>query len=308
MPVLRGSAPKFGGWIRGTCTLLVASALAPALLCVALVAPRAAFAQTPPGCALAIAIPDRWDDVTPIAGYAGGSKKTPDWQNDGVWDRESFTDLNRNGLYDPGEPFVDANANGQFDAEAYSPLLTGYVPDPVPGNFLAPNGDIGLAIALAPAKPHDAGLGRYVPFDCSPLPLAVGQMLRGAAGAGSTGAVDRAMRDLIALDPGASWDTGSNQVTGSAYPNGSPRVILLPVFDPRFSPASGAAGGGVQVTKIVAVFLDHMDGRGAATVRFTRVPGPGVSAATRGAAPNSSWSSPSQSDPESWGRLKAIYR
>jgi len=93
--------------------------------------PPAAFAQIPPGCTeicgvscvKPIAIPDRWDDVTPIAGYNGGTgsggKTLPNWANNAVWNQESCTDLNGNGIYDPGEPFIDGNGNGKFDAEAY---------------------------------------------------------------------------------------------------------------------------------------------------------------------------------------------
>jgi len=296
MRVWRGSPLRLGGWIRAT---RVALGLAVALSCVLLASARPAHAAD---CGLAIAIPDRWDDVTPIAGYAGGSKKAPDWRNDGAWDDESFTDLNANGLFDPGEPYVDGNANARYDAEAYDPLLTGYVADPVPGNIFAPNGDLGLAIALAPAKPHETGLGRYVPYDCG-------------AGVGSTGSVDRAMRDLIALDPTASWDSASNQVVGSGYPDGSPRLILLPIYDPRVM--ATAVHGGVPITKIVAVFVERMLGRGSALVRLARVPGPGASDASVAsvAAPaavlraaRDSAPTPSQPGPSSWGRLKAIYR
>lgn len=303
MPVLRGSSWAIGGWIRGTHLFLIVGAIT-AAGSVAAGAPTHAWAAD---CALSIAIPDRWDDVTAIAGYAGGAKSATDWRNDDALDHEAFTDLNHNGLWDPGEPFVDANANGRFDAEAYDPLLTGYVLDPVAGNVLSPNGDLGLAITLVPAKAHATGIGRYVPFDCAGP----------SAASGPSGSVDRAMRDLVALDPGATWDPVSNQVTGSAFPGGSPRVILLPVYDPRFM--ATADRGGAPVTKVVATFVEQIVGHGSAVVRLTRVPAPGVRAALaiRSSATNStSASSPSRPpspsssppDPASWGRLKAIYR
>ena len=103
----------------------------------------------PPVCAGAcvkpIVLPDRWDDVTVLSGHA-------DWAGNGRYDAERFDDANANRIHDVGEPFTDSNANGQYDAEAYHPALTGYVPDPVPGNFLAPDGDLGRLITLRPSR------------------------------------------------------------------------------------------------------------------------------------------------------------
>src|SRR5258705_13464392 len=57
-------------------------------------------------CLKPFAIADRWDDRSTIAGHE-------DWRGNGRWDQEAFSDLNGNGLWDPGEQFEDANANGQ---------------------------------------------------------------------------------------------------------------------------------------------------------------------------------------------------
>jgi hypothetical protein len=292
MPVLRGFSSQLRGRIRGT-QLLILGALA--LACPLAVAPASAA-----DCVFSIAIPDRWDDMTAIPGHAGGAKSAPDWRGDDAFDQEAFTDLNGNQLWDPGEPFVDANANGRFDAEAYDPSLTGYVLDPVPGNILAPNGDLGLAITLAPAKARDAGIGRYVEFDCAGLPAASRLTLQAASSGGTGGSIDRAMRDLIALDPTAKWDAATNQVVGSAFPAGSPRVILLPVYDPRFM--ASASRSGPPVTKAVAAFVESMAGHGSAVVRLMRVPAPAPRADARLAATSS------PPEPASWGRMRAIYR
>ncbi len=106
--------------------------------------------------------------MTPIAGYTGGGKKSPNWQNNGRWDTEAFTDANGNGMYDPGESFTDGNLNGSYDAEAYNSLLTGYIALPYPGNLLAPNGDQGRAITLQPSKSASAAPGGYFALDFSP--------------------------------------------------------------------------------------------------------------------------------------------
>src|SRR5262249_31481446 len=109
-------------------------------------------------CVKPISIPDRWDDSSvPTA---------PGWSNDHQWDSEKFTDTNGNGIYDPGEPFVDGSSaytksagptpNGQYDAEYYDRLNTGYVAVK----------DLGLEITLKMGAPIGATVGtQYYPLD-----------------------------------------------------------------------------------------------------------------------------------------------
>lgn len=62
-----------------------------------------------------------WDDTSAIAGFPG-------WRSNGVCDFEPFNDVNENGLYDPGEPFWNANGNTnttgapQWDGEQSEPF------------------------------------------------------------------------------------------------------------------------------------------------------------------------------------------
>jgi hypothetical protein len=296
MTVLRG-APA-GGRIRET--LLMATMAALAFLILA-PAPRSLAAS----CLAPITIADRWDDVTAVAGYTGGSRKTPDWRNDGVWDHEAFTDQNGNGVYDAGEPFIDANANGRFDAELYGPVLTGYLPAPDPANVISPSGDLGLQLTLAPAAAGDESPGRYVSLqvDCdgnvSGAERATGRDLR---------TIDLLLRDLIASDPGASWDEATNTIVGSAFPDGSPRVMLLPLYDPR-TPLAGAHGT-VQLTKILGAFVEAMVAKGSAAVRVVPVPAPAPGSIATGVSAAAGSSAPAASVPAkaTWGELKASYR
>jgi hypothetical protein len=64
-------------------------------------------------------IPDRWDDSTPIAGH-NGAVKSPggNWQNNGKYDMEPFTDLNDNLAWDVGEPFTDTDGDGTWRASS----------------------------------------------------------------------------------------------------------------------------------------------------------------------------------------------
>lgn len=52
-----------------------------------------------------------------IDGYIAHALVFRDADNDGVWDHESFTDSNNNGVRDAGEAFVDADGDGRFTAE-----------------------------------------------------------------------------------------------------------------------------------------------------------------------------------------------
>jgi hypothetical protein len=308
--------------------------LAAPLLALPLTSP--AIAQTPEcnalcgaACIKPWAIPDRWDDVTGIAGYRGeGGRRNPDWRNDGTWNQEAFTDQNGNGLYDAGEAFVDGNANGAHDAEAYHPLFTGYIAAPVAGNLLSPAGDIGLELVL-----HAAGntaapeIGGYVPVAFPPVddgtPATGGTAYKKAIEAcdehliqpgdrlafqvgGLVGPTNQGMTSLIAGDPDATWDASSGTVTNSAFPV-SPRVVLLPLVDPRVTSAHGEA---LPVVKIAAFFLERMVGPAEVRGKLLRSAVPAAAGPTCGAGPGGSFivDCPAPALAASWGRLKATYR
>ncbi|MFT4055048.1 MAG: Ig-like domain-containing protein [Novosphingobium sp.] len=55
-----------------------------------------------------------------VDGYLANALVFRDADGDGVWDHESFTDTNNNGVRDAGEAFVDANGDGLFTAEEYT--------------------------------------------------------------------------------------------------------------------------------------------------------------------------------------------
>jgi len=343
MPVLRGSTFSDGGWIRATCSRL---ALAPAfglvLACAAvvglagLVLPRVATAQIPSGCAeicgvtcvKPIAIPDRWDDVTPIAGYNGegsGKSQRPTWANDAKYDFEQFTDVNGNGIWDPGEPYVDGNNNGKFDAEAYGPLTTGYIADPTAGNTLAPLGDLGLVITLYPAGSSAPTPWQYQPVafppgnkgapvvssadfennwaNCSASVIEPADWLQLQPGL-LTGPTNQFMRDLIAQDPNAYWDPISQSVQGSAFAL-SPRVNFVVAYDPRIPVTSGRMT--VTAAKVIPVFMEQMTGSAQVAVRFLRVATSGFTC-TGSSAGGFFYECATPATRASWGHVKATYR
>lgn len=74
---------------------------------------------------------------------------------------------------------------------------------------------------------------------------------------------------LVQQDPGAYWDTTTNQIMGSAYPdNQSPKIVTIMFYDPNIPVDSH---GPITVTRLGAFFLEEMtrvDGEEAVTGRF----------------------------------------
>ena len=285
-----------------------------------------AFAQGQPGCvalcAVAcikpISIADRWDDTTPVAGYTGGivnGKRMPNWLSNGHWDSEPIiNDINANGIYDPGDGYEDSNANGTYDAEAYDPLTIGY----------NTGSDLGLEITLHASSTTSPSAGQYYPIALpavnrgTPIPSpdvyrdnwsSCGSDLLGAGDrcalfAGSlVSPTNSAMRDVIATDPDAYWDPVTLTVKGSQFTQ-SPRIIFFPVHDPRVPVLSGAPR--LQVTKIVAFFMEQMEGNAEVRGRFLRAIGAGETCPTAGDGFVVECPTPARS--ATWGQVKNLYR
>ncbi len=295
MHLLRNSTRRFGGWLEVTRTIALAVLLA---------GPAAASppSHDPGYCWFPLIIADRWLDDASIPGFTGGERKAPDWRNNGVLDHESFTDLNQSGVFEPGEPFADANGNGIFDSEVYGPLLTGYVPVPTPGNLVSPGGDLGLRIALTPASSRgDERPGHYLTIQENCLSTWV--VFDRASGA-DLRTVDRLLQRLIAADPAAAWDPLTQQIVGSTGGCRSPRVISMPLYDPRV-PLFGAHDI-VVPTKAIPAFLESASGKGEATLIVLP---PSAFSPYLGLAPTGD--SPAVVTAPAivpWGRVKASYR
>ena len=243
--------------------------------------------------------PDRWDDVSGVPGYMGG-RRLPDWRNNGRWDSEfdrTAHDQNGNGLWDVGESYNDGNGNGQYDEEPYHPSLTGYGPDPVPGNYLSPDGDLGREIVLHPpggggnslptpgqyqairlppigeGEPQTGGdIYRENIADCNQAHIDPGDWLELETG-NMAGPTNQGMQDLIEKDPDAYWDATTQSVQDSRF-SVSPRIVLIPIHDPRVPILSGHQGA-IQVVKVAAFFMEEMVGNSQVRGRFIKVRAPG---------------------------------
>ncbi len=175
----------------------------------------------------------------------------------------------------------DANGNKRYDnGEPYDPIGTGYQ---------AP-GDVGQTIVLKVGNPQQAiAPGQFFPIDlppldcvncggpvpggsqyrwnianCNPYYVGVGDRLQVEPG-NMVGPTKQGVQELIDQDPGAYWSSSSNSIEGSAFGT-SPRIILVPFFDPTSPPTSGR--NWVRVTKVGAFFLEGVQGNGDVTGRF----------------------------------------
>lgn len=177
----------------------------------------------------------------------------------------------------------DDNGNGVWDAgEYYSPEATGYV---------APR-DVGASVTLKVGNPQQTiapgifyvinfpplGDGEGKPLtgaawyrrwiaDCSPYVIEVGDRLQLEPGR-MVGPTGQGVRDLIEQDPGAYWDETTQSVQGSAHAQ-SPRVGLIPFFDPTLPPGQGR--NFVTVTKLGAFFVESVKKNNEVRGRFVQI-------------------------------------
>ena len=178
--------------------------------------------------------------------------------------------------------------NGQLDAQSTCEMnsveVQGY-----------DNSDVGAQIVLKFGDPSDTVTpGHYQPVDYPALgsgnPVSGGDPYRdniaGCTGSNSSavkagdelqvepgdmvGPTKQGLAALLAKDPDASWDADTNSVVGSSYADAldSPRVALIPFYDPRYPQASGR--NTIKVYQLGAVFIEGVTGNGEVTGRFVK--------------------------------------
>ncbi|MBU1040971.1 MAG: Tad domain-containing protein [Proteobacteria bacterium] len=158
--------------------------------------------------------------------------------------------------------------------------------------------DLGVKVVLKVGDPHDVIVpSQYNAIDYPPLNKGVPvvgaaeyrENIDGSGGSNvvlvepgdqlqtepgdKLGPTKQGVQNLIAQDPGAYWDAGTRSIKGSAYkdPLLSPRVAIIPFYDPRFPPVSGRSY--VTVVHLGAVFIEGIDCKTNVTGRYiTTVP------------------------------------
>jgi len=179
------------------------------------------------------AVPDRWDDADGDGIYDAGERYDKD-----ATGYTATTDVGTRIVLKVGEP-SETIASGVFFPITFPPLDTGQ------------------------GKPETGGRNyRDWISDCSPYLVEDGDRLLVEPG-NMTGPTYLGMEELTTSDPNARWDNHSASVVGSGYAK-SPRIALVPFFDPRFPPTSGR--NWVRVTKIGAFFIERIHPNGDVTL------------------------------------------
>src|SRR5436190_1297651 len=152
--------------------------------------------------------------------------------------------------------------------------------DPNPTGYSVKN-DIGLELRLKADNNTKMTASFYNPWDlpgsvggsdyrnnianCNPAKFGIGVNMPPENG-NMVGPTSQGMNDLILKDPSANWDTGCNCVKNSHPADGStgpsPRVVVIPVYDP-VAYSEGKAHGKVitlKVTNYIGVFIEDMRG------------------------------------------------
>jgi hypothetical protein len=75
------------------------------------------------------------------------------------------------------------------------------------------------------------------------------------------GPTNQGVTDLVALDPGATWN-GTDVVGGAFGINNSPRIVPIPIFNVEAYHHQDKTSGRfqVQVTNILGFFVERMQG------------------------------------------------
>ena len=143
--------------------------------------------------------------------------------------------------------------------------------------YRGPSMDWGLQLTLKHSNPGDAvAPGQFYPIDL-PLPdggpivggdkyreniatcngqiVQVGDDVQTENG-NMIGPTQQGVKELISMDPLATWDSFMG-VVNSAYPPGaSPRMVRVPMFDPRYPPTPGKQD--ITITNIGGFFIEGM--------------------------------------------------
>ena len=97
------------------------------------------------------------------------------------------------------------------------------------------------------------------------------------------GPTGQGIDDLIALDPGAYWDTTTNAAVSTMNP--TPRIFPIPLYDPEYYAAGKATGrpADFRVANWIGFFVESRSGN---TVYGRITPILGIVDETAGPAPN----------------------
>ena len=226
-------------------------------------------------CVKPFAIADKWIENLNDQG-------APGWSEEDTFERYVPNGSNAGQLLNPADYY---EAPGQAGG-SYQPNGTGFTRD----STALGGSDHGRRIVLKAGNPNQAiAPGWYHPVvinptegpgganyrdniaTCDPTVIGEGSVLDTEPG-NMIGPTNQGIRDLIAQDPGARWDTslngGQGGVAGGCMAMGtggcalSPRLVAIPVFNPDAYDAGRASGRiTIEVTKVLGFFIEGMQGQ-----------------------------------------------
>lgn len=183
------------------------------------------------------------------------------------------------------------NPVGEFNpGDYYAQGVTSYGT-----NYRGPSQDWGLQLTLKVGNPQTGPApGQFYPIDlpiedgpdtggdryrenihtCNALPVQVGDLVWTETG-NMIGPTRQGVNELINKDPLASWNSTFGIVGSSFAAGASPRLVLIPMFDPGNPPTSGKQQ--LEVTNIAGFFIEVMNGD---EVTGRLMPGMGVGSGT----------------------------
>lgn len=193
-------------------------------------------------CVKPFTIPDKWLE-----------RQTPPWDEDDgfdVADRRGGPIANPDVYIGPDDP---ANYTG-YDAERDKGLVIVLKADN--GSKIAPSFYQAWDM---PEEDFGANDYRWNIGNCNTAVMGYGREFLTKPGMMS-GPTRQGMSDLIARDPGAYWDTGTNKVVSSMRP--SPRVVAIPLFDPVFYDTGKRTGrnASLKFVNYLGFFVEQIRG------------------------------------------------
>jgi len=202
-------------------------------------------------CVKPFTIPDKWKEV--------GA--------DAPWDVDDRYDAFDN----KGKPLPAAEADVYIPATDangnVNPDYTGYNNEKHKGTRLVIRAGTGNNIAVSfYFSIAIAGVTGGAEYDwnianCNKHVMRRGEMLLQEPGA-MVGPTVSGVELLIAKDPNAVWDDGTNKIINSQYPGQSPRVFPIPLYDPEYYDAGKRNGryADLKVANWIGFFAEELQG------------------------------------------------
>jgi Flp pilus assembly protein TadG len=213
-------------------------------------------------------IPDKWLDNYDVTGQI---ESPPQWTEDDQFETHT-SGGNPQPLPNP-DVYIPPSSSGTGTGFTALPQSQG--------------GDLGRRVVLKQGGPSDAiAPGVFQPVriprydgnstggddyrdnisSCSGIPIGIGDVLESENG-NMIGPTRQGVNDLIAMDPGAEWDSATNAVVNSCAQAStpcapsSPRVVAVPVYDTAVYDSTRRQGlPTFTIVNILGFFIDRMQG------------------------------------------------